>query len=57
MGRIAVSVAHLALFRAADVLLDTSVKAGLNLIPFEFIAAHHDDLEGDRQSVVHPYIF
>eukprot|EP00443_Scrippsiella_acuminata_P096748 CAMPEP_0115754442 /NCGR_PEP_ID=MMETSP0272-20121206/96873_1 /TAXON_ID=71861 /ORGANISM="Scrippsiella trochoidea, Strain CCMP3099" /LENGTH=978 /DNA_ID=CAMNT_0003199851 /DNA_START=126 /DNA_END=3064 /DNA_ORIENTATION=+ len=34
---------RLALFRAADVLLDTSVKAGLNLMPFEFITAHHDD--------------
>eukprot|EP00927_Polykrikos_kofoidii_P051114 TRINITY_DN4491_c0_g2_i1.p1 TRINITY_DN4491_c0_g2~~TRINITY_DN4491_c0_g2_i1.p1 ORF type:complete len:1149 (-),score=183.37 TRINITY_DN4491_c0_g2_i1:384-3398(-) len=34
---------RLALFRAADVLLDSSVKAGLNLMPFEFIASHHDD--------------
>jgi trehalose 6-phosphate synthase/phosphatase len=34
---------RLALFRAGHVLLDTSVKAGLNLIPFEFITAHHDD--------------
>lgn len=34
---------RLALFRAADVLLDTSVKSGLNLMPFEFVAAHHDD--------------
>jgi trehalose 6-phosphate synthase/phosphatase len=36
---------RLALFRAGHVLLDTSVKAGLNLIPFEFIVAHHDDPE------------
>jgi trehalose 6-phosphate synthase/phosphatase len=46
-------VAHtdrLALFRASDVLLDTCVKAGLNLMPFEFITAHHDDNE--RHSVV-----
>eukprot|EP00927_Polykrikos_kofoidii_P027259 TRINITY_DN24052_c0_g2_i1.p1 TRINITY_DN24052_c0_g2~~TRINITY_DN24052_c0_g2_i1.p1 ORF type:complete len:1132 (-),score=194.61 TRINITY_DN24052_c0_g2_i1:65-3460(-) len=34
---------RLAMFRAADVFLDTSVKAGLNLMPFEFITAHHDD--------------
>jgi len=34
---------RLALFRAADVLIDTSVKAGLNLMPFEFITAHYDD--------------
>lgn len=33
---------RLALFRAADVLLDTSAKNGLNLMPFEFVAAHHD---------------
>jgi len=36
---------RLALFRAGDVLLDTSVKAGLNLMPFEFISAHHDEEE------------
>lgn len=36
---------RLALFRAGDVLLDTSVKDGLNLMPFEFITAHHDDAE------------
>lgn len=34
---------RLGLFRAADVLLDTSVKNGLNLMPFEFITAHYDD--------------
>jgi len=34
---------RLSLFRAADVMLDTSVKAGLNLMPFEFITAHHDN--------------
>mmetsp|Transcript_55080 Transcript_55080/g.163977 ORF Transcript_55080/g.163977 Transcript_55080/m.163977 type:complete len:989 (-) Transcript_55080:42-3008(-) len=43
-------VERLAVFRAADVLLDTSVKAGLNLMPFEFITAHHDDQE--KSSVV-----
>jgi len=36
---------RLALFRAAHVLLDTCVKAGLNLMPFEFITAHYDDKE------------
>jgi len=41
---------RLALFRAADVLLDTSVKAGLNLMPFEFITAHFDDT--DKKGVV-----
>lgn len=33
---------RLGLFRAADVLVDTSVKNGLNLMPFEFVAAHYD---------------
>lgn len=42
---------RLALFRAADVLLDTCVKAGLNLMPFEFITAHHDDSEIGRCGV------
>jgi len=42
---------RLALFRAADVLLDTCVKAGLNLMPFEFITAHHDDSEVGRCGV------
>jgi trehalose 6-phosphate synthase/phosphatase len=37
---------RLALFRAAHVLLDATVKAGLNLMPFEFITAHHDDTGG-----------
>mmetsp|Transcript_26621 Transcript_26621/g.79420 ORF Transcript_26621/g.79420 Transcript_26621/m.79420 type:complete len:1165 (-) Transcript_26621:106-3600(-) len=45
---------RLALFRAADILLDASVKAGLNLMPFEFITAHCDDAETrpTRQSSV-----
>eukprot|EP00929_Paragymnodinium_shiwhaense_P113217 TRINITY_DN8147_c0_g2_i1.p1 TRINITY_DN8147_c0_g2~~TRINITY_DN8147_c0_g2_i1.p1 ORF type:complete len:1190 (+),score=229.25 TRINITY_DN8147_c0_g2_i1:170-3739(+) len=43
---------RLALFRAANVLLDTSVKAGLNLMPFEFIAAHNDDTENHAVSIV-----
>lgn len=43
---------RLALFRAADVLLDTSVKAGLNLMPFEFITAHHDDKEKSSGLIV-----
>jgi len=42
---------RLALFRAADVLLDTSANAGLNLMPFEFITAHHDD-EKDHGAVI-----
>jgi len=41
---------RLALFRAGHVLLDTSVKAGLNLIPFDFITAHHDD--SSKHSIV-----
>jgi len=47
-------VERLALFRAADVLLDTCVKAGLNLMPFEFITAHYDDetTRPDKQSTV-----
>lgn len=44
--------ARLALFRAADVLLDTCVKAGLNLMPFEFIAAHHDDSKKHSMVIV-----
>merc|ERR1740121_934935 len=36
-------VQRLSLFRAADFFLDTSVKAGLNLMPFEFTTAHYDD--------------
>ncbi|CAK9011725.1 unnamed protein product [Durusdinium trenchii] len=32
---------RLGLFRAADILLDTSAKNGLNLMPFEFITAQH----------------
>mmetsp|Transcript_80297 Transcript_80297/g.167196 ORF Transcript_80297/g.167196 Transcript_80297/m.167196 type:complete len:1183 (-) Transcript_80297:102-3650(-) len=43
---------RLGLFRAADVLLDTAVKAGLNLMPFEFITAHHDDKEKNAISIV-----
>lgn len=34
---------RLGLFKAADILLDTSVKNGLNLMPFEFITAHHEE--------------
>lgn len=51
-------IERLGLFRAANVLLDTCVKAGLNLMPFEFIAAHYDDQEKEvevaskRHSVV-----
>eukprot|EP00927_Polykrikos_kofoidii_P051113 TRINITY_DN4491_c0_g1_i1.p1 TRINITY_DN4491_c0_g1~~TRINITY_DN4491_c0_g1_i1.p1 ORF type:complete len:1163 (-),score=220.87 TRINITY_DN4491_c0_g1_i1:113-3601(-) len=41
---------RLALFRAADVFLDNSVKAGLNLMPFEFISSHYDD--SDEHAVV-----
>mmetsp|Transcript_73598 Transcript_73598/g.204527 ORF Transcript_73598/g.204527 Transcript_73598/m.204527 type:complete len:1125 (+) Transcript_73598:84-3458(+) len=41
---------RLALFKAADVLLDACVKDGLNLMPFEFITAHSDDEE--QRSVV-----
>lgn len=44
--------ARLALFRAGDILLDTCVKAGLNLMPFEFIAAHHDDSAQHSVSIV-----
>ena len=36
----------LALFQNADVLLDTQVKDGLNLHPFEFIACHKEDKRG-----------
>eukprot|EP00922_Rhytidocystis_sp_ex-Travisia-forbesii_P060305 GHVS01089405.1.p1 GENE.GHVS01089405.1~~GHVS01089405.1.p1 ORF type:complete len:1047 (-),score=173.86 GHVS01089405.1:125-3265(-) len=36
------SIDKLALFYAADCLLDTSIKDGLNLNPFEFICCHHD---------------
>mmetsp|Transcript_11919 Transcript_11919/g.27814 ORF Transcript_11919/g.27814 Transcript_11919/m.27814 type:complete len:1054 (+) Transcript_11919:71-3232(+) len=36
---------RLGLFRAADVLLDTTVKAGLNLMPFEFVTAHADIMD------------
>jgi len=43
---------RLALFRAGHVLLDTSVKAGLNLQPFDFITAHHDDSEKHSQVIV-----
>lgn len=43
---------RLALFRAAHVLLDTSVKAGLNLMPFEFVTAHHDDSESRQSSII-----
>lgn len=32
---------RLGLFRAADILLDTSAKNGLNLMPFEFVTAQH----------------
>ncbi|CAD7976959.1 unnamed protein product [Amoebophrya sp. A25] len=32
----------LALFRSADVLVDTQVRDGLNLGPFEFLACHQD---------------
>lgn len=43
---------RLALFRAADVLLDTSANAGLNLMPFEFITAHHDDSKSHSSVIV-----
>lgn len=43
---------RLALFRAADVLLDTCIKAGLNLMPFEFITAHHDDVDKHSIAIV-----
>jgi len=43
---------QVALFKAASVLLDTSAKAGLNLMPFEFITAHQDDPEKDSVSIV-----
>lgn len=42
----------LALFKAADVYLDTSVKAGLNTIPFDFITAHHGDKQKHSQVIV-----
>ena len=32
----------LGLFRNADVLVDTQVRDGLNLGPFEFLACHQD---------------
>eukprot|EP00747_Dinoflagellata_sp_TGD_P129145 gnl/TRDRNA2_/TRDRNA2_174638_c0_seq1.p1 gnl/TRDRNA2_/TRDRNA2_174638_c0~~gnl/TRDRNA2_/TRDRNA2_174638_c0_seq1.p1 ORF type:complete len:1066 (-),score=225.97 gnl/TRDRNA2_/TRDRNA2_174638_c0_seq1:70-3234(-) len=43
---------RLALFRAAHVLLDTSVKNGLNLMPFEFITAHFDDAKKHSISIL-----
>lgn len=43
---------RLALFRAANVYLDTSVKAGLNLMPFEFTTAHYDDVLQHSVSIV-----
>lgn len=36
----------LALFQAADVLLDTQVRDGLNLCVFEFLACHKEDKSG-----------
>lgn len=41
---------RLGLFRAAHIFLDTSVKAGLNLMPFEFITAHSDET-AEKKSV------
>ncbi|CAE8675446.1 unnamed protein product, partial [Polarella glacialis] len=45
-------VDRLALFRASNVLLDTSVKNGLNLMPFEFITAHYDDVAQHSVAIV-----
>lgn len=44
---------RLALYRAAHVLLDTTVKGGLNLMPFEFITAHYDDDDKPAASAWH----
>jgi trehalose 6-phosphate synthase/phosphatase len=43
---------RLALFRAGHVLFDASIKAGLNLIPFDFVTAHHDDSSNHSLMIV-----
>ena len=40
------TVDRLALCKAADCLIDTSVKDGLNLMPFDFYTCHNQDRKG-----------
>ena len=35
-----------ALMQSADVFVDTQVKDGLNIAPFEYLACHHEDRMG-----------